>query len=215
MKKRAFEKFSRHFGTTKYKIDFTKTLPELIASKLVDYDVFFTTITFKDVLFNPQKQLYETFFERFRMRLDNQLLQSTYPDEIKPVLLLIPEKTHKATKMFSCTHYHGFLLVHKRTRKRFEEKCVTKVALEKTPKNGEKNCFHLNSRILNPYGIEEIQAVSSNSLLTIDDYKIFEIFNMSEIVAVSKYSGKDWTFSDFEFDDVILTSKPKPVLRKQ
>ena len=208
----------------KCKKDFIINFPEFIETQQDKYNCYFTTFTFPDLKKDYPYRLYREFFQCFRKRLENNLLQRSTEYFKRPILALFPEA-------FPQIHFHGILLTHKLTSNRFTKRCVKDVVIEyndKLERNVSSIRFHDNLMFPYPKHIKAhafqtkiINEIDYNDrsnhqksltfrtqpLLKIQDYKIYPISSKEERKKISRYSTKKFAYSEFTTDDIIFETK--------
>lgn len=207
-----------------YKKDYVTNFSELIETQQENYGCYFTTFTFSDIKRNYSYDLYHEYFKYFRQRLDNNLLQRPQEHSKKSAFILFPEASPQV-------HFHGVLFVNKLTSKRFTRKCVKNVVSEYNEKlKRDISSIRFNDNIINPYPKHikerELQTKVINEtnyndrsnhqksltfqnqpLLKIQDYRIHPISSKEERERISQYSTKNFVFSEFKTEDIIIETK--------
>lgn len=106
---------------------FVKNLDTIVANNMIDHDIYFVTFTFENVHKMQNRNVYTNYFKAFYQKL-NQLTinRPSKNPENKARMILVPEKSHqcKCKHMSKSDHYHGFLMMKKTTREKFERKCI-------------------------------------------------------------------------------------------
>ncbi len=113
--------------TYRDKKDFLTHLPKILTTHANTHTILFSTFTFKiphrkNFDFETSKE----YFSTLRKKLDLSLLSDRKKFENRPILLLFPEKSKANTP----DHFHGFMLIHNSTLKKFYKNCVSTVKKE-------------------------------------------------------------------------------------
>lgn len=197
-------------------------LEEMISGRSSDCEVYFTTITFKNMKRYCSHDRYEEFFKYFGQRLDNALLSNSKKKFRRPFFCFIPEGTDEAL------HFHGFIAIHKETKQRFLDKCVQSISDEYIEKlNQYRPSIHLKEKLTKPYpkqryedflrvdmikrkrykerSIEEKALVRRmQKMLFIANVKMHPINSPDEIKRTLGYCLKRFYASDDNYDRIII-----------
>lgn len=212
----------------KHKHDFIHALPKIIETHSEEYESYFITVTFHKTSANTPYHYYQEFFQFFRKKLDQYLLPHRKHFHTRPILILFPE-------MSPSLHFHGLLLIHKKTSEKFQKKCVSKIEtvfIEKLKQN--KDSIRLKTfKLKNPYPkslqTQHTKTVlarelkrskrtreqkkllfKSKPMLSIDDYRIHPV-TAAEFEKIAVYSSKKFLANkDFTTDHIIIESKHPP-----
>lgn len=209
---------------------FKDHLPQLLINNSNDYNIYFSTFTFKNTKVKASYDAYREYFHYMRAKLDQYTLSHPKQSTLKPMIILIPEvskNNHTDKHMnFTCLHFHGFVLIHKKTNERFMRKCVEKAEIDEC----SDQSIVLNQKLLNPYPIAikennlNMEAIKAQSvsvgtyeqkkaliemrpLLEIQSHKIYQLTDVSDLYATSQYSAKSFLHSDFNYNQVIIELK--------
>lgn len=199
---------------------FINNLPDMVFRHMEDHDAFFLTMTFKNTRNQPEYKVFKEYFNFFRRELDHKLLSHSKQYNRSPKLILVPEQPMQI-------HFHGFVLIHKATRAKFDEKLVTKIDQEFIEKlNATRPSLTLNDCLINPYPdslkLQNLQNAfyaesgrlhAMTPMLTVADYKMYEI-SAQDVRPTAGYSTKNFRSSSFTDDQIILETKPKPKSHK-
>lgn len=167
-------------------------LPSIITSRINDHNLFFITMTFKEMRKDYDYIHYQNYFRSFRQQLDNSLMLRARDYKSKSCLIVIPEQNPQV-------HFHGLMCINKNRSQRFLEKCVTDIQ-EEYSKRLKANVlsFRLQNKFINP---------CSNNPLVVSDYRFNPIHSIEEARRCFNYSAKNYTYSNFSDSDIIIETK--------
>ncbi len=199
---------------------FIDTLPDMVFRHMEDHDAFFLTMTFKNTRIQPEYKVFKEYFNFFRRQLDHKLLSHSKQYNRSPKLILVPEQAMQI-------HFHGFVLIHKETRAKFDEKLVTKIDQEFIEKlNETRTSLTLHHSLINSYPdsvkfqnlqnafhAESGRLLAMTPILTVADYKMYEL-SAQDVHPTASYSTKNFRSSSFADDQIILETKPSPKSHK-
>lgn len=191
----------------------------MILKHVPDHDIFFVSITFKDVLNAPPKRLYRDALEAIDQKITQAALNrpSAADDRLKPQMILIPEISEKSPyhNMMTPNHYHGFLLIQKPIAKKFHEKCLIDYHLIKDvdPEDETDRTHH--------YFISSFVIDQPRFELHPDTFHLEQLFADDDIQSRMNYSTKNFMKSrgsknPFTSDDIqFISSKSGNAHEKQ
>lgn len=158
-------------------------LPSMILNNTEDHDVFFVTFAFQNVHQMLDRAVYTNYLKAFYQKLNQFTLnRPSLKPEKKAKFILFPEKSHKSKTlhMNKSDHFHGFLLIHKDCRQKFDAKCTSTIEVV-DPETGEiKNAL----RFINPLVNQERERIK------IHNVDIQELSSKDDITTVSYYMTK-------------------------
>lgn len=210
----------QNFKQNEYRQDkkeFIEALPTLLQNNSHEYDIYFVTFTFQNTFRDYPHAHFQNFFDKLRSKIDQFVLSHPDVRKVRPALILFPETSNQPVqqKMYTNPHFHGFLLIHKDTREKFERKAIARIMTKETS-SGTKQVIHLCDRVINPFLPLSKNLTSSNvqnnarPALCVYSHELYLIKNVSEFFATSYYSSKCYLSRDFSYDDVIISSKMIP-----
>lgn len=182
-----------------------QNLPDMILNNASDHDLFFVTFTFENVHQMLDKAVYTNYLKAFYQKLNQfSLSKSSRKPEKKAKFILFPEKSHKSKTphMNKSDHYHGFLMIHKSCRQKFDAKCLDTVEVV-DPETGEiTDAFRFKDLLINQkrerikaHNVDVQELSAESDIKTVSHYmtKRFESpedkylkFNLSELRAFQK-----------------------------
>lgn len=200
--------YTDFYFDNKNKKDFSYHLPTIIKNNSCDYNPFFVTFTFNDIKASYRYEDYRIFFRYMYQRFNNALALNAKAFKKAPVLILIPETD-------PAIHFHGFLLVHKKTSIRFMKNCVETIGCQ----DGEdKISFHLPIKIRDPYPkkmkFEKLRSAVLDKyhreLPMLHTHRAYPMMSATDIDKSASYCGKHFAKSAFTCDDLIIEKRSKP-----
>lgn len=208
-----------------HKDDYIQSISEMIQERSSSYEIYFITVTFTQMKQERPIDDYLDLFRYFRQRLDNALLSNNQKYHRRPVLILYPEQ-------YPALHFHGFLLLHKDTSNKFNDKCVKNITSEYIE---ALDCYRpsleLNKKFNEPYPkarytevlassviretksksrtqVQKLLMQRTKAALRIQSMKIHPLYKQDEYKNVTGYCLKHFD-KDFTYDDVIIETKDK------
>ena len=106
---------------------FKKYLPEMVRDHKDDYCFYFLTFTFEDRFERGCSYRFDEYFKAFYQKINQKILNKpSYNKRYKAKMILVPERSYHCTsnQRVGVDHYHGILMIHKKTREKFERKCI-------------------------------------------------------------------------------------------
>jgi hypothetical protein len=184
------------------KIEFIHHLPELIKNNISEYDIYFSTFTFKNLKVMISYDVYRAYYNHMHLKFTRYIVTNkAHRKKLKPFMIFIPEKsTSKDLKnYYSLHHFHGFIAIPKHLSKNFYRKCVAYKVIDHYPFLSKIH-LELKKDIVAPYS-----RSFSSPKLSICSYRIYKIHEPEEMYATAFYSGKQFQKSIFDCEHVIIT----------
>lgn len=191
---------------------FAQSLPQILRIHEDDYDVYFVTFTFENTHSIVPKDAYLNFFKTFYQKLNQHSVNkcSKYPHR-KALMILIPEASKEcgAEHMHKPRHYHGFIILRKEDRSRFDRRCIKQN--EDGRKIFQEALFKNSPPMLRVYSTDVKDAVSRTDKIKISGYSVKNFAKKKDYTGttvggcrISLHDYCDDTNGQFSYDSVLF-----------
>ncbi len=209
------------------KQQFYSNMNTWLKEKQDDYNIYFVSYSFNQS--NKHiKEYSNIWFHKHIERLNNELLSRGKHYRDSAILILYPETDAKYNRL----HFHGILLIHKNSQKRFFDRvhngvsCIEKAKKRerknkpKTPMDVPKFYTMFCDKVMQPFTnfepsynrncmkiIHTPRDKQDFAYLSLKSYRFYRLQTEEDINKTHQYSQKHFDTAAFNVDDIMIFKK--------